>query len=102
MSQFSTLATAPQRHSPIFNESDKKHNQPPEQPSVETVPYYHNKANYMMNNTFNLPVNKGVPFHILDKICEAVKYITKMDKRMWIILKQVDIFCWISLFFLMQ
>lgn len=62
-----------------FIESDKSHNYQPEHPSIETVPYYPYEANYMMNNTVYLPVNKGVPFHVLDKICNAVKYITKKD-----------------------
>ncbi|XP_014771339.1 uncharacterized protein LOC106869918 [Octopus bimaculoides] len=59
-----------------FIESDQK----PEDTSVDLVPYYPHEAKHLMKNIIYLPVTKAVPFHVLDQMTIAVKYIVTKNK----------------------
>jgi len=43
-------------------------------------PRYPAEARYLIDHVIYLPVSKRVPFHVLNKICRAVKHAIKCSK----------------------
>ncbi|WAR10700.1 GDPPS-like protein [Mya arenaria] len=49
-------------------------------PMTPIDPSYPSEARYLIDHVVYLPVNKKVPFHVLNKICNAVKEAIRLSK----------------------
>lgn len=45
------------------------------------IHYYPHEARYLIDHVVYLPVNKSVPFHVLDQICKGLEVAIKISRN---------------------
>lgn len=45
------------------------------------VNYYPHEARYLIDHVIYLPINKSVPFNVLDQICKGVEAAEKLSRN---------------------